>query len=143
MVRRHELTDEQWERIQDLLPGKAGDPGVTAQDNRGFVNGVLWIAKTGAQWRDLPERYGKWDTVYQRFRRWCLKGNWEAIFSSLAVEVDPESLMMDSTVIRAQVDAAGVKGGTRKPKRSDEAEGALAPKFTPSATLWAMRSGLS
>ncbi|CAN5856269.1 hypothetical protein BH23PLA1_BH23PLA1_20680 [soil metagenome] len=76
-MRRHEIKDEDWDRIKDLLPGKAGDPGVTAKDNRLFVNAVLWIAKTGAPWRDLPERFGNWNSVYRRFTRWAQKGIWE------------------------------------------------------------------
>ena len=73
-MRRHEIKDEDWERIKDLLPGQAGDPGVTAKDNRLFVNAVLWIGKTGAPWRDLPERFGPWDSVWKRFDRWSKKG---------------------------------------------------------------------
>ncbi len=66
---RHELTDEQWLLISDLLPGQAGDPCRTAASNRRFVNGVLWIARTGSPWRDLPERFGPWNSVFQRFNR--------------------------------------------------------------------------
>ena len=69
-MRRHEIADEHWGRIKDFLPGQAGDPGVTAKDNRLFINAVLWIAKTGAPWRDLPERFGPWQTIYNRHRRW-------------------------------------------------------------------------
>ncbi len=69
-MRRYEITDEQWERIMDLLPGKSGDAGRTGKDNRCFVNGVLWIARSGAPWRDLPERYGKRNSVFTRFNRW-------------------------------------------------------------------------
>jgi transposase len=73
-MRRHEVTDEQWTALAPLLPGKAGDPGKTAADNRLFVNAVFWIARTGAQWRDLPERFGLWNSVYKRFTRWCKRG---------------------------------------------------------------------
>src|SRR5436305_1572293 len=82
-MRRHEITDEQWERIKDLLPGQEGDPGVTAKDNRLFVNAVLWIAKTGAPWRDLPERFGNWNSVWRRFDRWAQKGVWRRVFEEL------------------------------------------------------------
>jgi len=64
MQHRHAISDAHWERIKDLLPGKPGDPGVTAKDNRLLVDAVLWIAKTGAPWRDLPERFGNWYNVW-------------------------------------------------------------------------------
>lgn len=107
-TRRYELTDEQFARIEDLLPGKASDPGRTADDNRRFVNAVLWIARSGAPWRDLPERYGVWNSVYQRFNRWSRKGVWIAVFEALQ-EPDLEWLMIDSTTVRAHQHAAGQK----------------------------------
>jgi len=107
-TRRYELTDEQWNRIEPLLPGKASDPGRTAEDNRRFVNAVLWIARSGAPWRDLPERYGKWNTVYQRFNRWAKKGIWQTIFDQLQ-EPDLEWLMPGATSVRAHQHAAGQK----------------------------------
>ncbi len=107
-MRRYELGDQEWERIAPLLPGKVSDCGVTAQDNRQFVNGVLWIARSGAPWRDLPERYGRWNSVYQRFNRWAKAGVWERVFTALQ-DVDDEWLMLDSTVIRAHQQAAGQK----------------------------------
>jgi transposase len=75
-AKRYELTDGQWERIAPLLPGKATDPGRTGSDNRLFVNGVLWVLRSGAHWHDLPERYGKWKTAHTRFSRWARKGVW-------------------------------------------------------------------
>ncbi len=107
-MRRHEISDEQWDKIKDFLPGKPGDPGRTAEDNRGFINAVLWIARTGAPWRDLPERFGEWNSVFQRFNRWCKRGAWGRL---LQVWQDPdlECLMLDSTVIRAHQHAAGAK----------------------------------
>ena len=106
MMRRHEISDEQWELIKDLLPGKAGDPGRTAADNRLFINALYWLARTGAPWRDLPERLGEWNSVFQRFNRWCKRGVWGRI---LEVWQDPdlECLMLDSTIIRAHQHAAG------------------------------------
>src|SRR5579864_3070575 len=83
MVGRYELSESQWRRICDLLPGKPGDPGRTGADNRLFVNGVLWILRSGAWWQDLPERYGKWKTVHKRFTRWAKAGAWERVFDSL------------------------------------------------------------
>ena len=116
-MRRHEITDDCWNRIKDLLPGQEGDPGVTAKDNRLFVNAVLWIAKTGAPWRDLPERFGKSNSVWRRFDRWARKGVWELIFRQLQ-DPDLEWLLLDSTVIRAHQHAAGAKKGlpTKDPK---------------------------
>lgn len=109
---RHGLTNEQWERIRTFLSGKPEDPGVTAKDNRLFVEGVLWIARTGAPWRDLPERYGNWNSVYRRFARLAKSGVWQRIFQELALdEVDVGCLMIDSTIIKAHQHAAGAKGG--------------------------------
>jgi transposase len=71
MVGRYELSDAQWQRIADLLPGKPGDRGRSGADNRLFVNAVLWVLRSGAWWQDLPERYGKWKTVHKRFTRWA------------------------------------------------------------------------
>lgn len=110
MLRRHAISDEHWERIKGFLPGQKGDPGVTAKDNRLFVDAVFWIAKTGAPWRDLPERFGKWDTVWKRFDRWSRKGIWERIFRELR-DPDLEWLILDSSVIRAHQHAAGAKKG--------------------------------
>ena len=106
--RRYEISDESWERIKDLLPGKHGDPGRTARDNRQFINAVLWIGRSGAAWRDLPERYGNWNTVYRRFDRWSRKGVWLAVFEALQ-DPDLEWLMIDSTTVRAHQHAAGQK----------------------------------
>ena len=102
-------------RIAALLPGQAGDPGVTAKDNRLFVDAVLWIAKTGAPWRDLPERFGNWNSVWRRFDRWSAKGVWLRVFEELK-DPDLEWLSLDSTVIRAHQHAAGaVRGAPTKP----------------------------
>src|SRR4051794_4974360 len=110
-MRRHEITDDHWDRIKDFLPGQAGDPGVTAKDNRLFVNAVLWIAETGAPLRDLPERFGPWNSVWKRFDRWGKKGVWKRVFETLQ-DPDLEWMIIDSTVIRAHQHAAGaVKGG--------------------------------
>jgi transposase len=73
-MRRYELSEEQWRRIENLLPGRHGHVGVTAKNNRLFVNAVFWIARTGAPWRDLPKRYGSWKNAHRRFSRWAAKG---------------------------------------------------------------------
>lgn len=113
--RRYELSDEQWAKIEPLLPGRRGRRGRPAQDNRRFVNGVMWIARSGAPWRDLPRRYGKWGSVHRRFSRWASRGVWKAIFAALGLETDLEILMMDSTVVRAHQHAAGAKKGGLTP----------------------------
>ena len=105
-MRRYELTDEQWILIEHLLPGKEGDPGAHGEDNRRFVDGVIWISRTGAQWRDLPERYGEWNSVYQRFNRWAKSGVWQRLFHAVRLP-DLEALLLDSTIIRAHQHAAG------------------------------------
>ena len=139
-MRRHEISDDHWNRIQDLLPGREGDPGVTAKDNRLFINAVLWIAKTGAPWRDLPERLGNWNSVWRRFDRWAKKGRFKLIAEALR---DPELdvLILDSTVVRAHVSAAGSKkNGTglaaKTIKRLVAAAAASAPKSTGVSTVW-------
>jgi len=106
-MRRHELTDEQWARIEHLLPGRPGGHGGVARDNRLFVNAVWFVAKTGIQWRDLPERFGQWDTAYHRFNAWCQKGVWRRVFRAVQ-DPDLEWLLLDSTVIRAHPHAAGM-----------------------------------
>jgi transposase len=86
MVKRYELTDAQWDRICELLPGKTSDPGRTAADNRLFVNGCLWVLRSGAHWHDLQERYGKWKSVHQRFARWAKSDVWERFFKDLTAD---------------------------------------------------------
>ena len=112
MIRR-ELTDAQWWRIQHLVPGKEGDKGRHGADNRLFVDAVLWIARAGAPWRDLPPAFGRWNSVFQRFRRWAKKGVWERIFNALMESPDFEYLIIDSTIVRAHQHAAGAKGGAK------------------------------
>jgi len=110
-TKRYELNLAQWERIAPLLPGKAGDPGRTAADNRLFVNGVLWILRSGAHWCDLPERYGNWKTAHKRFSRWSRSGVWDRVFADLIKDRDNQYLMIDSTIVRAHQQAATGKGG--------------------------------
>ena len=109
MRHRHELSESEWLRLEPLLDGVVGQEGRTGDDNRQFINAVVWIARTGAPWRDLPERLGNWHTHYTRFRRWSEKGKWQAIFEALQIEPDNDCWMVDSTSIRAHVSAAGAK----------------------------------
>ena len=129
-MRRHELTDAQWNLIKQHLPGKRSDPGRTAKDNRRFVDGVLWLARTGAPWRDLPERYGRWNSAFQRFSRWSKRGIWQRILEALGGDEDLEHLLLDSTTVRAHQHAAGAKGGETK-KRSAALVAGGARRFTP------------
>jgi transposase len=84
------LSDEQWERIAPYLPGKVGDPGRSAADNRMFVEGLLWLARVGAPWRDLAAEFGKCNSVFQRFRRWAVRGVFEGLFKILCGDPDFE-----------------------------------------------------
>jgi putative transposase len=115
---RHRLSDGQWARIENLLPGKPGDPGRSGDDNRLFVDAVVWMARTGCPWRDLPPFFGKWNSVWKRFRRWAKAGVWEHILAALADDPDFESIIIDGTIIRVHQHAAGGKGGFKN-KRSD------------------------
>jgi transposase len=107
-MRGHEIKDEDGERIKDMLPGQPGDPGVTAKDNRLVLNAVLGIAKTGAPWRDRPERFGPWGTAWKRCDRWAKTGVWRRVFEALR-DPDREWMIIDSTVVRAHQHAAGAE----------------------------------
>lgn len=108
-VKRYELTDGQWQKIKDLLPGRSDTVGVTAKDNRQFVNAVLWILRSGSPWRDLPERYGDWKNTHRRFSRWATAQVWEKVFAVLIQDAKNDYLMIDSTIVRAHQHAAGSK----------------------------------
>lgn len=113
-VKRYEVKDLQWLRIEPMLPGKAGDPGRTAADNRLFVNAVLWVLRSGARWSDLPERYGRFKSVHKRFTRWSRAGVWERVFGELSRDRDNEYLMIDSAIVRTHAQAAtGQKGDAK------------------------------
>ena len=112
MAKRYELSDEQWEHIKDLLPGKRSDPGRTARSNRNFVNGVLWVLRSGARWSDLPERFGKYKSVHKRFSRWAKSGVWEKVFESLLEAPRNDYIMLDSSLVKAHQQAATGKGGS-------------------------------
>ena len=104
MLRRHAITDAQWAMIESLLPTR----GRRAK-NRLFVDAVLWLAKTGAPWRDLPERFGRWNSVFRRFSRWAKSGVWARVSQALGGEPDLDQLILDTTIVRAHVHAAGAK----------------------------------
>jgi transposase len=115
-TRRYALRDDQWERIKDLLPGREGTVGVTAKDNRLFVEAVLYRYRAGIPWRDLPERFGDFRVVHTRFSRWSKTGVWKRVFAHLAEEADNEDAMIDATIVRAHQHSAGAKGGSQTQK---------------------------
>jgi transposase len=141
--KRHELADVEWARLQPLLPPRKA--GKRRRDDRQIIDGILWKLATGAPWRDLPERYGPWPTVYTRFRRWTLSGVWDRIFAAVqrqadaAGQVDWTVHFVDGTVIRAHQHAAGAKGGTRWPKRSARARAASRRRSTSEPRVAASR----
>ncbi len=110
---RHDLTDEEWEKIKDHLPGRSGTVGRPAEDNRRFLNAVKWILRTGAPWRDLPPVYGHWKNVHRRFCRWRDRGIWAHLLEQLAQEPDLEWLMIDASHIKVHPHAAGACGGNQ------------------------------
>lgn len=123
-MRRFCLRDDQWDRIKDLLPGREGHVGVTARDNRLFVEAVLYRYRAGIPWRDLPERFGDWKQVHTRHTRWARSGVWEKVFKVLARDADNEYAMIDSTIVRAHQHSAGARKkslGTTKLSGSAEA----------------------
>ena len=108
-MRRYALRDDQWDRIKDLLPGREGHVGVTAKDNRLFVEAALYRYRAGIAWRDLPERFGDPETIHTRFTRWAKSGVWEKVFNHLSDDADNEYAMIDSTIVRAHQHSAGAR----------------------------------
>ena len=119
-MRRYALRDDQWDRIEPLLPGKSGDRGRTAADNRLFVEAVLYRYRAGIAWRDLPERFGDFRVVHLRHMRWSEKGVWNHVFNHLSEDSDNEYAMIDSTIVRAHQHSAGAQGRSKKANVSDD-----------------------
>jgi transposase len=115
---RFVVCDTAWEKVAPLLPGKPTDPGATGKDNRLFLEAVLWRVRTGVPWRDLPGAFGKWNSVFQRFRRWAKGGVFERVFARLSGEPDFEYALVDGTIVTAHQKASGARGGP-KPRPSD------------------------
>jgi transposase len=119
--RRHELTDEQWAELVVLLPPEKPHTGRPSLAHRQIMNGILWVLRTGAPWRDMPERYGKWQTVYSRFRRWREAGVWDRVLAAVQAKADQQDDIeweihyVDGRVVRAHQHAAGAKKGATKP----------------------------
>ena len=141
---RGDLTDEEWDVIGELLPSERGRKSRPAHDNRRFLNGMLHVLRVGCPWRDMHERYGLWNSVYVRFRRWAEQGVWDAILATL-VELgltDDWQHMIDSTTVRGHVSAVGGKGGLVHRLLVDHAA-ALRARSTPAATIKDALSALS
>jgi transposase len=134
MRRRHELSDVEWARLEPLLPPRTG--GKPRKDDRLVINGILWKLATGAPWRDLPERYGPWSSVYTRFRRWARAGAWDRMLAAVQRQADAAGKIdwavnfVDGTEIRAHQHAAGARGGTRRRRPSGAAGAACRRRFT-------------
>jgi transposase len=127
-MRRHALTEQQWERLRPLLPPPPPSRGRPRRDDRTIVEGILWRLATGVPWRDLPERFGPWRTVYSRFRRWQQAGVWEQVLATLQAEADARGEVdwslhfLDGTTVRAHQHAAGAKkGAVSKPSAAPAA----------------------
>jgi transposase len=140
MGHRYEISDADWDRIKDLLPGQPGQHGGVAEDNRRFLNAVLWVARTGAAWADLPERLGNPNSQWRRFDRWAEKGRWDPILAALR-DPDLDVLILDSTAVRAHPCAAGAKkNGTglaaRTIRRLAAAAADSARRSTGASTAW-------
>src|ERR1700693_4884910 len=117
-MRRYALRDDQWDRIEGLLPGRKGHVGMTAEDNRLFVEAVLYRYRAGIPWRDLPERFGDWKNTHRRHSRWAREGGWESLYKRLAGYADNEYAMIDSTIVRAHQHSAGALKKMARTKRS-------------------------
>ena len=138
VMERLVLSDAAWERMAPLIIGRPDQKGSTGRDNRMFVEGVLWIVRTGSPWRDLPAEFGLWNSVYTRFARWSNNGVWERVFAKLAKDADFEEVFLDSTIVRAHRHSAGA---AKKRRASDRALARWTEhqKSTPQWMLWATR----
>jgi transposase len=130
------VTDAEWAIIGPLLPPERGRWARPAEDNRRYFEGMLWIARTGSQWRHLPDEYGKWNSVFRRFRRWVEIGVFDALLETLVelVKRDRSADMVDTTIVRAHHCAAGKKGGLKIKRRLAVVEAASRPKSMRAAT---------
>jgi len=109
MVHRHEISDENWERIKDLLPTENTGKGRPSGSHRKYLNAMLWVAKTGSPWRDLPEKYGSWKTVYWKFNEWSKSDAFQKVFDNLKSDADMQDASIDSTSCKAHQHSAGAQ----------------------------------
>ena len=147
MTHRYAISDADWDRIKGLLPGQPGQHGGVAKDNRRFLDAVLWVARTGAPWADLPERLGNGNSQWRRFDRWARQGRWDPILAALR-DPDLDILLLDSTVVRAHPCAAGSKKSGTGPaagtiRRRARAGAGSAPRSTGASTASATPSSCS
>ena len=127
------LRDDQWERLRDFVPGGRKGRRGPRSDGRRFLNALLWLARSGGRWRDLPEKFGPYQTAKRRYYRWVEQGVIDQIFEAVSDDPDIEWLAIDATVIRAQAQAAGarVKRGALKPRLSEDPGAGSALKSMP------------
>lgn len=111
MLKRYELTDQEWEQIAPLIPSNKGKRGRPPKDDRLMLNAMVWLARSGAPWRDLPERYGPYSSVYSRFRKWIDDGILDNIFRVLSLESELYELSIDASIVQAHQHSAGAKKG--------------------------------
>jgi transposase len=120
---RHHISDALWQRLQPLVcPPRQERRGRPAKDARLMLNGILWVLRTGAPWRDLPEEFGPWETVYKRFNAWAKSSLWKQVLNELSREADSESILMDGSYVRAHQHSAGAKGGATPRRLAAAAE---------------------
>ena len=131
-MHQHALTDEQWTAVQPLLPGRRPGPKSKRGDRR-FVDAVLYRARTGVAWRDLPSRFGPWKSVFNRFNNWSKRGVWAQVFKALQLEIDSSIAIADASVVRAHQDSSGGRGGSTETLWA-ALEEAFQPSFTRSST---------
>jgi transposase len=129
MSRRYALSDEQWSKIENLLPGRKESVGVTAKDNRLFVEAVLYRCRSGIPWRDLPERFGDYRKIHTRFTRWSKTGVWKRVFQELNQDADNEYAMIDSTIVRAPQHSSGAKNSDAEAEAIGRSAGGLSTKI--------------
>ena len=110
---RFVLTNAQWAKMEPLCLGKATDPGRTGGDGRMFLEAVLWIARTGSPWRDLPPMFGKWNSVFKRYRDWVKADVFKRIFDAVSDDPDMEFAMADATIVKVHRHGQGAKGGPK------------------------------
>ncbi len=133
-LRRYELTDAQWKLIASLMPTPR--PGGRWNDHRTTLNGMMWVLKSGSPWRDMPERYGAWKSVYDRFRRWTDDGTIEKMLDRLRLKLDKDGYIdwdvwcVDGANVRAHVSAAGASEASKKTDQT-----------SPPTTLWVVHVG--
>src|ERR1700726_222114 len=125
---RFVLTDAQWAKMEPLCLGKPGDPGRRGKDNRLFVEAVLWIARTGSPWRDLPPSFGHWNSVFTRFRDWVKADIWKRLFDAVSDDPDMEYAMVDATIVKVHRHGQGAKGG-RRTRRIGRSKGGMTTKI--------------